>query len=165
MRKKKFLRPASPWFLKICFWTLLQSEILQRFLSLSFRLLNWDIQRHTKPGATSLLGESWERLSPRKSLYLRGKQIVKKRQQTRLLVEDSNFREMFQYYFISGEFHNYLPIVLNVSVIISYLLYNFYLKLTNALRHTFSLMEILFQLLNENFVCTLWLFSAIYSPK
>lgn len=82
------------------------------------------------------------------------KQIVRKKQQTRLLVEDNNFREIFQYYCIMDEFHNYLSIVLDLSVRISYLLYNFYLKLTNALRHNFSLLEILFQLLNENFVHT-----------
>lgn len=50
------------------------------------------------------------RVSPRKSLYLKVNLIVRKGQQTRLLVEGNNFREMFQYYCISDEFCNYLPI-------------------------------------------------------
>lgn len=97
------------------FWDLYHLYSLNLFLnsqklcwdsSLSFRLLNWDVQRHIKPWVSSLLGESRERISPRKSLYLRVKGIVRKEQQTRLLVEDNNSREMFLYYCISDEFHN-----------------------------------------------------------
>lgn len=46
--------------------------------------------------------------------------------------------EMLQYYCISDEFHNYLPIFLDLPIISSHLVYNFYLKWTNVLSDFYS---------------------------
>lgn len=57
------------------------------------------------------------------------------RQQTVLLVEHTNFSEMLRYYCIRDGFHNYLLILLDLSIISSHLVYNFYLKWTNILSY------------------------------
>lgn len=88
-------------------------------------------------------------------------ETVRERQQTRLLEKDNNFREMFQYYCSSDELRNFWPIISDLPVITSHLLYNYYLKWTNAF---YSYGNIISDFKWELHLI-LCLFSAIYWPQ